>query len=213
MAKKNLRIVVSGPPGSGKTTLVNALAARLELSVVAEDVLPVVYAEHLYRRVLRDAGSVKDDIRAAKIRWIQSFFAWTSKRSDEYAKHDRLIADRWEADLLDYWLVSFGKEKSGFDELTSKLLEDMQRKSRLLDFAIIIPLQEPFSADQNEDVPALRRTLSFTTRLLTSVLATGLIQQHAQVRVVNIPNAPLSVGERVELVVRAIEQDPPDARH
>lgn len=197
-----LKIAISGSPGTGKTTLVRALATRLELAVVEEGLSPLASADQALLQLIASGRPARNDVLAARNRLIQAFLDWTESRASQYARHDRLVADRWEADVLDWWLMRFGQDNHNVHQITLALLRDMQAKSASMNVQIVMPLQVPFTAQPNEE--GTPRNNGFTSRVLHNVLTLGLVQQFTPLRVIRVPDGPLSVEQRVDYLVTAI---------
>lgn len=196
-----MRIVVSGPTGTGKTTLVKALAERLGLPVLAEEMNDLFRLEGLYKKARRD-GRDKALLDQAASAWGSAFIDWAKRRSTQYDGHRGFVADRWEADLLDIWLVKFAGRD--VDKATAWLLNDMRRKARTLDLAVVLPLQDIMGSMRNE--AALPRVGFLSGRILNSLLTRALIGQCPGLKTLQLPARPLSVDERVTLVERAFAQ-------
>lgn len=199
---KKIRIAISGPNASGKTTLAKAVHEKFDLPLIEEGVKPIFEAQFQFNR-LRKASAPKEDLAKAKRAWADSFQQWVKDREMMYANHPGFVADRWEADLLDMWLVLFGRERS-VDPLTVKLLKNLRSKARTLDLVILMPLSRPLT-QENNDVN-LQRATSFTNRLLNSVVTTGVIYSTPHLRVLKIPSTPMTTEQRLALVEEAVSR-------
>ena len=197
-----LKIAVSGSPGTGKTALVKALAERLDLVTIEEGLAPLACADQALLQLVASGRAPRNDVMVARNLLIQAFHDWTASRATQYAQHGRFVADRWEADLLDWWLMRFGQDNHKVHQITAALLRDMQAKSATIDFHIAMPLQTPFTAQPNEQ--GIPRNNGFTSRVLHNVLTLGLVQQFTRLRIIRIPDGPLSVEQRVDYVIAAI---------
>lgn len=200
MSSDQLRIAISGPNASGKTTLAQAIGEKYGLPIIEENVVAVYRSRALLEQMYAEQTPAEKVIEA-KRNWIGSFIAWIKSREAAYAATPGFVADRWEADLLDFWLVFFGRERN-IDHLTAEMLKNLYAKARIMDFAIMMPLAKPFTEDGND--ADLHRSTSFTNRLLNSMLTSGIIHTVPNLRVLRIPLEAQSLGERMDLVEKAV---------
>lgn len=200
MSAKTLRIAISGPNASGKTTLANAVSATYQIPVIQEGVAPVFNAQATFNKLRRDRAPVEEVVRA-RARWIQSFVQWVKDRDAEYARHENFVADRWEADLLDFWLVFMRNEKD-VDPLTIQFLKSLTTRAKELDLVVVMPFAAPLAGEKN-DVDMMRNS-SLTNRLLNSMLTTGIIHNLSNVRVLKIPPTVVSVEDRLGLIEKGL---------
>ena len=198
----NLKIAISGPNASGKTSLAKALGDRLNLPVIKEEVSAIYQAKGLLNKMHKDEASRKEIIGAER-QWINSFFEWAQDRERKYDENDRFVADRWEADLLDIWLVYFGREPN-VDRSTAELLKILHQRAKMFDLVIIMPFSKPFTNTNNDE--NLVRQQSFTMRLLNNVTTRGIVATTPNLKILNIPNRPLSIDQRVDFVEKTIRE-------
>lgn len=195
-----LKIAISGPNASGKTTLANAIADRYQLPVIAEGVAPVFSAQAILEKLRSDRAPV-DEVVQARNAWINSFVQWEKCRETAYARHPGFVADRWEADLLDLWLVFMRNEKN-VDPLTMQFAKNLAVRAKELDFVIMMPFVPPLADGKNDvDLP---RANSFTNRLLNTMVTAGIIYSIPNLRILKIPPAATTVAERLQLVAQVI---------
>lgn len=199
----NLKISVSGPNASGKTTIAHLLAKELKLQLINEDVEKIFSLQNEYLKASRSRPVNKEILLSAKKKWVQSFFEWSKLRHFKYTQSSGFVADRWEADLLDFWLVNFGKE-AHLDNLTSKLFNNFQAKAKNLDLAIIMPFKQPYSKNPNES--NLPRVSSFSNRLLNSVVTTGIIYTATNLKILKVPYQLSNIEETLDYIIRAIKK-------
>lgn len=203
MEKKHFKIAISGPVGSGKTTLAHALATRLDAPLFEENMKGIYDAHACWKQVRQDTQASDADRQSAIRRCMQAFKDWADERRRLYAAHEGFVADRWEADLLDAWLKMYADY--GYDKTTASLFKDMREKAKLFDYAVVMPLQSPFAEEKNES--GLVRKKAFSLRLMSHLLTGGLIRQCPQLPVIALPIQPMTVDERVQFIQDAIQKN------
>lgn len=202
MTKDTFRIAVTGFVGVGKTSLCEVLRRELGLDLIGEDMGSITDAGMNYMKLL--GGADRRAMLSAKGELVEAFIAWARDREDAYLRHPRAIADRWEADLLGWWLMSFAGRFSSVDSTTAKLIEDMQRKARLFDYVVLMPVRTPFGARGSRNDDGLHRNSDLTTHIFDHSITYGLIHSFTKSRVINIPVHLESTAERAEVVMRVI---------
>lgn len=201
-----LKIAVTGFAGTGKTTLCKRLAEDLDLRVLGEGMVDITRANAAYARLSADAAAPRETVVAAKTDVAKAFAGWTAKRADDYACFDRLVADRWEADLLAMWLMSFACQQNRVDEVTVRLLEDMREKAKLFDFIVMLPVTQPFVKHGSVNDDGLRRNIDFTTHLLDFSVVYGLIHGFASQRVIHVPGELKTAEQRADFVLAKVRE-------
>lgn len=191
----NLRIAVSGPPGSGKSALVNALAHRLNLPSVPESMKEIVQSEKTYRTYKTQPGFDPKKLEEAHRLVMSSYKAWFDDRVSIYARlNDGFVADRWEADLLDTWLIKHGL--TSLDSISRVFFDHMISQSKSLTAVVMLPFLPPFDTTHNDD--GLTRAHGFSARLVKQAMTRGLMQLCPSLRVIEMPAKPWSVDQRVD---------------
>lgn len=200
MSPNKLRIAVSGFPGTGKTTLAHALGERLEIPVIQEEMSAIAISQRNFAFAdgRRDIAE-KDALRK---RMFDSFVEWERSRTKKYINNKAFVADRWQADLLELWLLRCSQSRFAEDSITSHLLKRFQESAKIFDLVIVTPMIKPFALQDNEQ--EISRNISLTAHVLSMALIMGLMQNFADVPLYNLPNEDLSVQERVEMILKVL---------
>lgn len=197
-----MRVAISGPNASGKTTLSQALAERFDTPVLSENVQPLFKARSQLQRLQKE-GAHADALMDARKACARSFLQWMADREAHLVANTACIADRWGADILDMWLIFFGRE-SWADRITKRLIQSMYRQAEALDLVIIMPFAEPFIGAKNEQ--GMQRASQFSNRYLNSMLTRGIISSIPNLKVLRLPVKPDDRDARLNRAARAVEQ-------
>jgi hypothetical protein len=195
---KNLKIVISGAVGSGKTTLAKELANHLKIESIDENFEGIFKARQDFikaQKIKLSQEELKDSFKA----WMDSYFNWIKKREGEYHSKKNFVADRWEADLLSFWLRDFASSR--VDGRTLKLISLFKTQSQKISHSVVLPpmLQVP---DKNE--AGLVRTKSLCTKIMGGAMMYGLIRQYTNTPLIFIPPKIDTVAEKIIFIERFI---------
>lgn len=201
----NLKIAVSGYLGSGKTTLCRELATRLGLHMIEEDLVDLTVAGEVCQRTMRDHADKKPAIIGAKEELARVYDAWSTQRSQALRNHDRVIADRWHADLLVWWLQDFKTVFGPIERATTRLFREMNTWAAQLDYIILTPFQKPFAALGEANSAGMARYPNQTDHLLFQSLLRGLVVTPANNRkIILFPPGEMTLRQRADFVERTV---------
>jgi len=190
-----VKIAISGSGGIGKTTLGRALAERLHLPFLEENLGALVRAGAEARQQTQDAA-------AAENAYLAAVDAWLADRQRQQATHpEGFVADRWALDILQRWLLG---GRGDDDAKTTALIRHVQAQAARLDLVIVPPMLR--LRDETDNEAGLRRISALGPRLLSHALYRGLLEQLTQVPRLYLAARPTTVEQRVEQVLATIER-------
>lgn len=200
--ESKLRIAVTGFVGVGKTSLCELLAKQLGLRVIDEDLVGIAEAGAAYKSI--PAGADPETVISARRGLVKAFVDWGRKRAEAYARHDKLIADIWEADVLASWLLSFAGRSGDIDGITVGLVGDMREKAQIFDYVVLLPFEKPFAGNGSTNSDGLLRHSDVTTQVYSYSVTYGLIHGFTQAKVIPVPAGLRSTEERAAFVRSAM---------
>ncbi|MEB3253102.1 MAG: AAA family ATPase [Synechococcus sp.] len=193
---KSVKIAITGFPGTGKSSLASALSKKLNLPMAEENLAGIIEADRLYRG---RKGVSSDDALSLRSNLIKEFYDWNEARSRFYQECEGFIADRWELDVLGWWLVRFGADSRVHARHTALLLQNFQKAASMMDLVILMPFVKPFAGGFNER--GGHRVSAFATHVLTMSLDSGLLSSFAPcTSVLRLPPECTSLEDRLERV-------------
>jgi len=197
---------VSGYVGTGKTALCVALAGKLRLPVIPENMTGIGNAGVRFTRALRAFGADPraEDPALSRRALVETFLGWTAERAALYAGPSGFVADRWEADLLAWWLISNLIDDDG---TTVALVEAMQAQAPLFDYIVFPHLTKPFVGKGTVNTDGLVRAGSFSQHIAFHTMLAGLLQELTKPRVIRLPQNVETAEDRAEYVVNVIAND------
>jgi hypothetical protein len=207
MADRQIRIVVSGPVGAGKTTLAGALAERLGLPLLPENHVAISAARRRHREALDDPSASPEQRAELLKASMQSFLDWCIARDAAYLSGGGFVSDRWELDVFCSWLLAFAA--SAPDPQTEMLGRILQMRAHEIDIAVLLPAGPGAIAPTNED--GLRRRTDLTSRLLHYNVSLGLLQQLPPRVLRHVPRVRAGLDETVDDVAALLSRVTPRA--
>lgn len=198
--EKKFRIILTGPVGSGKTTLGLALSKELGLPLLPEDMKHI--ASFMGEMsMLRQQGAPSRVLTRLNKAWMKAHIDWVLDRKRQYARLEGFVADRWEADILSFWLVIFGQYYP--DEQTKLIFDQMIETSKTIDLVVRLPPASFEYEAQNDD--GLMRRSQLTVQLLYDSCRDGLMGHCKDLRIFDIPPGDIGIEERCHLVVEHLK--------
>ena len=201
MSHPAIRIAVSGLPGTGKSTLAAALGAHYGVPILAENMLTLANAARDFD--LATEGRDDAEIQRRGAAMANAFLDWQRDRQTALSTTSGFIADRWDVDLLDWWLVMFAQGNRDVDAITRQLIEGFVASSEGLTLAVVTPIVPPFATGTNDEGNG--RLVNLTKHVTTNSLMVGLCRRFTSVPVFELPPVPMTVDERVRAVVEVVE--------
>lgn len=201
-----LKIAISGYLGTGKSTLAQELASRLDLQLVREGASAIAEGEGTYRRTAKQGAEDASALLAVKQDVAHHYLEWANARSQAIDSATRVVADRWQADLLIWWLLAFRGFRGDAETFSARLRNETIRIARELDYIVITPLHPPFVAEGETNEDGFARRVNGTDHLLFQTLLNGILADVPKAKIILLPVELASAAERADYVVQAITQ-------
>ena len=184
-----MKIAISGAVSTGKTTLGKALAGRLQLPFIEEN-LEAMFGSN------REDGNRADAMAAGLFECLET------KRALEQ-QHDGFVVDRSPVDILNFWFA--GRLAPHPD--TQKIYD--LAEVYLADYDAVILL--PWGVIELEPAPAgetaMRRRMDVWAQFRGSVTISGLANHFvADERLIRIPNSVQSHDERLNFAIESVDR-------
>jgi hypothetical protein len=199
--ERKVRIAISGAAGSGKTTLAQDLAKRLQLPVLHENWVSLAQAKAVYLAIISNESIGAEKKRKALGDWKLAYKTWLDARYKEQSQLNGYVSDRWAADAYSDWLRAFMKSKD--DGMALNMLKAMRTHSKMYDFFILLPVTAKIAEERNTE--NLRRDPSLHIRIMANALTAGLITHFLKRPIIEVPSSEMSREERVEYVLERTE--------
>lgn len=200
----DLKIAISGGVATGKSTLSAELARRTGLPVVREGMAELAQASEEFGRLLADRSIDSAGLAPARARLVGEFEGWVLSRAAARADLEGFVCDRWELDLLAWWLMA---NIHGADAVTAKLTRSFSIAARDLDYCVVTPFGKQLGAIGETNSDGQVRNFSLTSRVAFHALLVGLKIDFVPLRVIRLPVDLDTVEERAEFIERAISRD------
>lgn len=194
------KIALTGPAGSGKTTLAGALGKALSLPVLPEGV------EDIYRKRAAFVYTQKTGAPAAR-QWeavwasMDSHFEWCQVQAQRTADLPGFVADRWEMDIMSNWIRCFPKHD--VDDRTKRLHDIWRARAGAYDLIVVLPIGD-FPAGETNDL-GMRRRMNMAVQLMAFSIDAGLATLIEPRHKVLQLGPDSSVEERVQSVFARLE--------
>ena len=182
-----MKIAVCGSGGTGKTTLVHALAARFHLSIVSES----------YDDFFNDDFEFIAPPVRLKAKIVETLVE--KNRLEAMAEH--FVADRCAADLFNLWLTrGFGVDRRE----TKRIYRTCREYMTKYDFVVVTPWSA-IPLRQVEESTRRRRTMNEWTQLHNHATIIGLLSQWVLPdRLLPIPFDVNEIERRVDFLAQRI---------
>jgi len=202
-----LKIAISGYLGTGKSTLARELAERLDLRVIGEDAGAIAQSEEAHRVATKQGGEDTKALLALKQDVAHRYLEWANARTQSIDEAERVVADRWHADLLIWWLLAFRGFRGNAETFSARLRNETIRIARELDFIVITPLHPPFIGEGEANEEGLsRHGVNGSDHLLFQMLLNGILADVPKAKIILLPVELNSAAERADYIAQAIAQ-------
>lgn len=163
------KIALSGPAGSGKTTLAGALGKALSLPVLPEGVEDI-YRKRAAFEYAQKTGAPATQQWEAVWAWMDSHFEWCQVQAQRTADLPGFVADRWEMDIMSNWICAFAAYNA--NEKTQRLHQLCQDRCCNCGLAIALPVAS-FDIEARKDL-RMKRHRDMVLQLSAPSVTKGL---------------------------------------
>lgn len=184
-----MKIAVSGAVSTGKTTLCHALAEKLQLPLIEEQLEPLFHV-------------TKEQQANPKLRAPKFMQVMRHKASLEDQHERGFIVDRSPLDVLNFWLgLNIHRAAD-----SSEVLNYARQRLALYDAIVLLPTGVITMEDKQSQSSV--RTQKPMTQLLGSVNIFGLAYNLSPDNVLNMPRDVVAIPERVIFVEDSLRSNP-----